>query len=104
LYLPVALFGITDPAVGISGTVYFLMTRYFLSMDNKRLGGLLLSGIILLELMSNTPESRIAYGVHYLGVLMGALSLKKASYWGFQLRPISVNNPGNHKADEVASC
>ncbi|MFM7710278.1 MAG: hypothetical protein ACKO5C_05125 [Ferruginibacter sp.] len=95
LYLPVAIFGITDPAVGISGTVYFLMARYFLSMNNKQTGILWLSGILLLELFSHTPESRVAYGVHYLGVLVGALSLKRPIFWGFQLRPLCTNNPRN---------
>jgi hypothetical protein len=34
-YLPISILGLTEPAVGLSGTVYFLMVRWFFTWEKK---------------------------------------------------------------------
>lgn len=70
LYLPVALLGLTAPAIGISGTCYFMLTRYFLRWRRKHWGVFLLLFLLLCERLGSTPDQNIAYWVHYIGVML----------------------------------
>jgi hypothetical protein len=82
LYLPVSILGITEPAIGISGTCYFLMSRYFFSWQKKPLVGkgiILFLALIELVNVGNTAEDKTAHVIHLLGVILGYLSLKTAN-------------------------
>jgi hypothetical protein len=74
LYLPIALLGITAPAIGISGTCYFMMTRYFLRWRRKHWGTFLLLFLLICERLSTTTDQAIAYWVHYIGVILGVFT------------------------------
>jgi len=71
VYLPVEMFGWTAPAIGISGTCYFMLTRYFLRWRRKHWGAFLLLFLLLCERLSPTDDQAIAYWVHYIGVILG---------------------------------
>lgn len=77
IYLPIPLIGLTPPAIGISGTCMFLMTRYFLTWKRaKGIGVFLLILTLGLEASDIFTNDGIAHGVHLLGGVMGYLSLK----------------------------
>ena len=78
LYLPVSILGITPPAVGISGTCYFLLARYLFSWEkNKKLGQGIMIFLVFCEIVTlGDLEDKIAHGVHILGAILGYLSLK----------------------------
>lgn len=78
LYLPIEALGLTEVAIGISGTCYFLISRYLLSLENKARLGML--GIVLLASietwgLSGSPDGA-AHGVHLIGMFLGFISLK----------------------------
>ena len=78
LYLPIEALGFTEVAIGISGTCYFLISRYLLSLDNKARLGML--GIVLLACietwgLSGSPDGA-AHGVHLIGIFLGLVSLR----------------------------
>jgi len=75
-YLPISILGLTDPAVGISGTCMFLTSRSLLSIKNKKIGIVLVSLIALSEMLPLFDADGTAHGVHLLGLLLGYLSLK----------------------------
>lgn len=82
LYLPVSLLHITEPAIGISGTCFFLMTRFFFSRNSyKILWYSLYFFLLLSELYTIAENDGTAHGVHILGALLGYISLKKDSVW-----------------------
>jgi len=74
-YLPFTFLGIAEEAVGLSGTVYFLMTRWLLSWSYFKIGILLLMIICLGELVLLNDKDQIAHGVHLLGIGMAFLSV-----------------------------
>jgi membrane associated rhomboid family serine protease len=76
-YLPFTLFGIAEPAVGLSGTVYFLMTRWLLSWSYFKTGLSLLAIICLGELNPINEKDQVAHGVHLLGVAIAILTLRR---------------------------
>ena len=78
LYLPIEALGFTKVAIGISGTCYFLISRYLLSLENKARLGML--GIVLLACietwgLSGSPDGA-AHGVHLIGMFLGFISLR----------------------------
>jgi hypothetical protein len=80
IYLPISILGITKPAIGISGVCYFLLTRSLLSWKRKDIGILLLISILVIELSSYTDiNNQTAYGVHYIGVCLGFISVRNPS-------------------------
>ena len=80
IYLPISFLGITKPAIGISGVCYFLLTRSLLSWKRKDIGILLLISILVIELSSSTDiNNQTAYGVHYIGVCLGFISILNPS-------------------------
>lgn len=82
VYLPVSVLGITSPAIGISGTCAFLASRYFLTWGkNKYLGIGILGFLIFCEIFSmSDPNNHTAHGVHFIGYLLGFISLKITLY------------------------
>lgn len=76
IYLPVELFSLTPPAIGLSGTVYFLLARYFLSFSNKKRGYLFLLLLLSLEIISMHPDDNTAHFVHFLGAFLGWISMR----------------------------
>jgi hypothetical protein len=81
IYLPFELLGLSQTALGLSGTCYFLLSRYFFSWrERSRLGMLIISVLALLELGAsvNTSIDKTAHFVHVLGIVLGYLSLKYA--------------------------
>jgi hypothetical protein len=79
LYLPTELLGISQTALGLSGTCYFLLSRYFFSWRERSLLGVFIIGTIaLLELGAgiNPGSSNSAHWVHLLGIALGWTSIK----------------------------
>lgn len=81
LYLPISLLGITTHAIGVSGTCYFLVTRaIFGSRDYKIFRAIFMCifGLIILGEfinMSSSTSDGIAHGVHFIGAILGLISL-----------------------------
>ena len=94
VYLPVEILGITLPAVGISGTCYYLLARYFFTWEKRKNLGL---AIILIlgaaELFSIANQDGTAHGVHLIGIVFGYFSLKK-----FEIEKALSDLPGVNKA------
>lgn len=78
LYLPVSILGITPPAVGISGTCYFLLARYFFSWKkHRKIGYGIIIFLVFCEVITlGDLSDRVAHGVHILGAVLGYISLK----------------------------
>jgi membrane associated rhomboid family serine protease len=79
-YLPISVLEITLPAIGISGTWFFLMGRFFFSWKNKYNWGLWIAGFIVMAELSaqiNNPEDKIAHIAHLMGMAFGYFSLSK---------------------------
>jgi hypothetical protein len=80
-YLPISLLGITEYAVGISGTCYFLASRFFFSPEGNIIKRIFLfsifSFLLLGEFINMTKpiSDGVAHGVHFMGVLLGIFSL-----------------------------
>jgi hypothetical protein len=79
IYFPVSLF-IGIPAVGISGTLYFMLSRVCLNKKNILLY-ILFAIMILPELVSffNVSDGT-AHMVHIIGAALGFLSLRAEKY------------------------
>ena len=77
LYLPVPLSGATLPAIGISGTCYFFLARYFFTWKNRhKLGVSIILLFAFAELVAIPHlEDNTAHGVHLMGIPLGYLSL-----------------------------
>lgn len=78
LYLPIEVLGFTEVAIGTSGTCYFLISRYLLSLENKAWLGV--SGIVLLACietweLTGYPDGA-AHGVHLIGMFLGFVSFR----------------------------
>jgi len=78
LYLPISILGVTLPAVGISGTCYFLLARYFFSWEkHKKIGYGIILFLVFCEVITITDISdKVAHGVHIMGAVLGYISLK----------------------------
>ena len=80
-YLPISLLGITEYAVGVSGTCYFLASRFLLSNKGhiiKRILSFSIFGFLLLGEyinMTDPVSDGVAHGVHFLGVILGLISI-----------------------------
>ena len=76
LYFPISL-AVGIPAVGISGTMYFMMTRVCLNKKNKLLFifFIIMFGYEIVKI--NVISDGVAHGVHIIGVIFGLISLKK---------------------------
>ena len=77
LYLPIPLSGSTLPAIGISGTCYFLLSRYFFTWKNKHKIGVAIILLLAFAELVAIPhlEDNTAHGVHLMGIVLGYLSL-----------------------------
>ena len=79
IYLPLEVLGLSQIAIGISGTCYFLISRFFFSWREKAwLGASVAVVLALVEFNGffSAPDDA-AHGVHLLGILLGFLSLSK---------------------------
>ena len=79
IYLPVSL-AVGIPAVGVSGTLYFMLSRVCLNKKNILL--YILFGIMIapeLASFANVSDGT-AHMVHVIGALLGFLSLKVEKY------------------------
>ena len=87
IYLPVELLGLSQTAIGLSGTGYFLISRYFFSWREKsQLGVFIISILALLELGAsvNTSADKTAHFVHIIGIALGYISLRYAHKKGLE--------------------
>lgn len=79
IYLPLEILEISQIAIGISGTCYFLVSRYFFSWQQKAWLGnsiiLLLATIELNGIFSQSDSSDFAHIVHLIGIGFGYTSL-----------------------------
>lgn len=81
IYLPLEILGLSETALGLSGTCYFLLSRYFFSWkERSRLGVFIISILALLELGAsvNTSIDKTAHLVHVIGIILGYISLRSA--------------------------
>jgi membrane associated rhomboid family serine protease len=80
-YLPISLLGLTQNAVGISGTCYFLMSRFFFSNQGSLVRRILLHSLLgflilgeYINMMKPVSDG-VAHGVHFMGVALGLISI-----------------------------
>ena len=81
IYLPFEILGFSETSLGLSGTCYFLLSRYFFSWkERSRLGVFIITILALLELGAsvNTSIDKTAHFVHVLGIALGYLSIRYA--------------------------
>ncbi len=81
IYLPFELLEISQIAIGISGTCYFLISRFFFSWREKAWLGASIAVVLALIEFSGffSAPGDAAHGVHLLGILLGFLSLPRES-------------------------
>jgi hypothetical protein len=80
-YLPIALLHITEPAIGVSGTCYFLMSRFFFSREKYKVFNYIIFGILVTaEISAIANNDGIAHGVHLIGAALGIISLNPDKY------------------------
>jgi hypothetical protein len=77
IYLPISLLNITRPAIGLSGTIYFLIVRWLLNWEKKKAGIAFLGIFILGEILCMKDADNVAHGVHLIGVALGFLSMQQ---------------------------
>lgn len=79
VYLPAEIAGISEIAIGISGTCYFLVSRYFLTWKEKSWMGIcivfLIAGTELDEMFSISSPDDSAHMVHIIGIMFAYFSL-----------------------------
>jgi hypothetical protein len=80
VYLPLALLGIASPVVGISGVVYFLASRFFITNSATaawiRWVGYILYGLVILGEISMLGNSdNVAHLFHLFGAALGAVTV-----------------------------
>ena len=76
IYLPVSVLGITKAAVGLSGTCYFLLSRYFFSWKRyKVLGYAIILFLAFAEGLALPKGDGEAHGVHLVGIVLGFITL-----------------------------
>jgi len=78
LYLPLVILGLCPAAVGISGTAYFLLARYLWSRERYSTAAKIFLVILIIgEIgsMQDTPD--IAHLVHFIGAVLGLVSLRE---------------------------
>lgn len=76
IYLPVSVLGITKAAIGLSGTCYFLLSRYFFSWKRyKVLGCAIILFLAFAEGLALPKGDGEAHGVHLIGILLGFITL-----------------------------
>lgn len=92
LYLPLVITGFCEPAVGISGTCFFLLARYLMSLKPYYLGLLLFIGVLFLEYYASEPGDPIAHFVHYFGAILGCISLRRYTIIGITIVPCNKTN------------
>jgi membrane associated rhomboid family serine protease len=80
-YLPIALLNITEPAIGVSGTCYFLMSRFFFTREKYKAFNYIIFGILIVaEISTIANNDGIAHGVHLIGAVIGLISLNPDKY------------------------
>jgi hypothetical protein len=76
IYLPVSVLGITKAAVGLSGTCYFLLSRYFFSWKRYRIiGYAIILFLAFAEGLALPTGDGEAHGVHLIGIALGFITL-----------------------------
>jgi hypothetical protein len=80
VYLPLAILGIASPVVGISGVVYFLASRFFITNSATaawiRWVGYILYGLVILgEISMLGNDDNVAHLFHLFGAAVGAISV-----------------------------
>lgn len=93
LYLPITILGITQPAIGISGTWFFLSSRYFLTWKrNPTIGKTIFWILLTAEIFGLTlPSDGVAHFMHILGSVLGYLSLDKSKVFRIFPQRVAVN-------------
>ena len=95
IYLPVEFLGLSQTAIGLSGTGYFLLSRYFFSWKERSQLGVFIIGILaLLELGAsiNGSTDKTAHLVHIIGICLGYLSLRYAHKKGLEKLGLFYDN------------
>jgi hypothetical protein len=79
VYLPAELAGISEIAIGMSGTCYFLVSRYFLTWKEKPWMGICIVFLIVMtelnEMLSKSSTDNSAHMVHIIGVVFAYFSI-----------------------------
>ena len=85
LYLPITILGITQPAIGISGTWFFLSSRWFLSWNkNPTIGKTIFWILLAAESYSLLlPSDGVAHIMHIFGSILGYISLDRSKIYRF---------------------
>lgn len=93
LYLPISIMGITQPAIGISGTWFFLSSRYFLTWSkNPVIGKTIFWVLLTAEIYGLTlPSDGVAHIMHILGSVLGYLSLDKSKVFRIFPQRVAAN-------------
>ncbi len=76
VYFPFTFIGLPE-FVGLSGLVYFLLSRILFSLEHYTKVGFIFIGILLTaELLQIKNPDGISHGVHLLGILFAFISVK----------------------------
>lgn len=88
-YLPAEIAGISEIAIGMSGTCYFLVSRYFFTWKEKPWIGIcivfLIAGTEIEGMLSATSSDDSAHMVHIIGIMFAYFSLVLGSKRFFKL-------------------
>jgi len=89
IYLPVEIINLSQIAIGISGTGYFLVSRYFFNWKEKSWLGvcivLLLTMVEFNGMFSTSSPDDSAHIVHLIGIVLGFISLAHERKKSFKL-------------------
>ena len=89
VYLPIEIINSSQIAIGISGTGYFLVSRYFFNWKEKFLLGvcivLLLMMVEFNGMFSTSGTDDSAHVVHLIGIVFGFISLAQERKKSFKL-------------------
>lgn len=96
IYLPVEIINLSQIAIGISGTGYFLVSRYFFSWKEKTgLGVCIIFLLTAVEINGMFPTSvpdDAAHLVHFIGIVLGYISFVSERKNSFKLLNVQKIN------------
>jgi hypothetical protein len=87
IYLPLEIAEVSRIAIGISGTCYFLISRFFFSWKEKAwLGACIVIALASVEFWGFFyAADDAAHGVHIMGIIFGYFSIRREMRHSFKL-------------------